>query len=539
MDWSELRETVNEYVAAVEDGRVVAGRWIYAACRRWRTDMQRTDLYMDWDEVGRIQRHFASLTLLQEDSGNRFELRPWQLWVAANLWGWKWRDTGRRRTSLAILQVARGNGKTTFAAGLALYDLLHGSGKQVHVIANRVDQAMICVGFAQTMVRRLERSDVSVVADKIRRADCEMSPLPARPSSLDGLNPSMWIADEAAEYKDRALSKLTTTAGKRRETLGLIISTPGTHMDGIYGELVSSAESVLRGDVVDDAMFAALYGIDPVDTPDDEACWEKANPGMPFGQPDRESIRRSWNTMKRSPMGRAEFTRYHCSRLTEDTGGWLDMQLWPSEVTPDMAALRGRPAWAGLDLSKSLDMTALVLAIPLDDGKVAIRGHYWWPKEGVAQREIDYRMPVRTWAAERRITLTPGREIDYESVRAKLNELKAEFDLRACAYDSWGSKYLVEVCEGDGIPMMAYSQGISTVAPGSQLWQNMWAGGRLVIGDDPIMRRACADAVASRDRNGNIRPVKSRESCIIDPLMAGIMAVHCWGGKRASCYEAE
>ena len=539
--WGDLRESVEGYVADVEAGRVIAGRWIYAGMRRWRSDLERDDLYMNWAEVDAIAQHYRELTLVGDDSGRPFELHPWQAWVIANLWGWRYTADNRRRTKLGILQVARGNGKTTLAAGLALYDLLGGDGRRVHVIANNEEQAAICLDTARTMIRRQEREGVAVLWDRIelRAHDCLMTGLPALERALDGLNPSFWIADEAAEFKGRFLTKLLTTGSKRRESLGLIITTPGANQDNIYGELVANAESILKGEVEDDSVFAALYGIDPADTPDDEAAWPKANPAMQHGQPDRVSLRRSWNTMKRSPMGRSEFIRYHCARTDENTGGWLDMELWPGGETPDIEKLRGRPAWLGLDLSKSLDMTALMLAIPLDDGRVALKGHYWWPSENVRQRELDYRMPVRTWAAERRITLTPGREIDYESVRATLNRLREEFDLRAVGYDSWGSKYLVEACEADGIPMTAYRMGIATFGPGCQLFQNLWAGGKLVIGDDPIMRRACADAVAQQDRNGNIRPVKSRLQCIIDPLVAAIISVHCWGGKRSSCYESE
>lgn len=541
MDLQNIAAKVDGYVNSVEEGRVVAGRWIYAAMRRWRSDIQRTDIYMDWETVARIEAHFSTLTLVGDDSGKTFELHPWQSWVIANLWGWRYRADGRRRTKLAILQVARGNGKTTLAAGLALWDLLLGDGRRVHVIANNEEQAAICLDTARTMIRRQDRDEVDVLWDRIeiKTRDCLMTGLPALERALDGLNPSFWIADEAAEFKGRFLTKLLTTGSKRKESLGLIITTPGANPENIYGEMVANAESILRNEVEDDSVFAALYGIDPADTPDDEAAWPKANPAMQYGQPDRVSLRRSWNTMKRSPIGRSEFIRYHCARTDENTGGWLDMQLWPGSQTPDFEALKGRPAWVGLDLSKSLDMTALVLAIPLDDGRVALKGHYWWPNADVNQRELDYRMPVRTWAAERRITLTPGREIDYESVRACLEQLRQEYDLRAVGYDAWGSKYLVEACEADGIPMTAYRMGIATFGPGCQLWQNLWAGGKLVIGDDPIMRRACAEAAAQQDRNGNIRPVKSRTNCIIDPLVAGIIAVHCWGGKRSSVYESE
>jgi phage terminase large subunit-like protein len=95
-----------------------------------------------------------------------------------------------------------------------------------------------------------------------------------------------------------------------------------------------------------------LYGIDGTDAMEDESTWPKANPGMAFGQPDLKSLRRSWNTMKRSPAGRGEFSRYHCARADENTGGWLDMALWPSVAAVERDSLRGRAAWCGLDLSQ-------------------------------------------------------------------------------------------------------------------------------------------------------------------------------------------
>jgi phage terminase large subunit-like protein len=184
-------------------------------------------------------------------------------------------------------------------------------------------------------------------------------------------------------------------------------------------------------------------------------------------------------------------------------------------------------------------MTALVIAIPMDDGRVAIKGRYWFPKEGLAQRELDYRMPVRTWAKEGKLELSAGREIDYEQIRIAIREAKAEFDLRVVAYDAWGSKYLAETLVNDGIPLQTYRMAISTFGPGCSLFNNLWLGKKLVFPDDPIMRRACAEAVAKTDINGNVRPAKSREHSIIDPLVAAIMALHCWGGKSASIYEIE
>jgi len=410
----------------------------------------------------------------------------------------------------------------------------------VHVIANSERQAGICLETAQTMAERLKRDDIKCKFDCIVReeADCEFNVLAARGQSLDGLNPSLWIADEAAEFKGRYLVKLLSTGAKRKESLGVIISTPGSQPDNIYGEKIAEAEAILRGESENETVMPMLYGIDPSDQLEDDECWIKANPGMAYGQPDLKSLRQSWNSMRQNPVTRSEFCRYHAARMSENSGGWLDMALWPEHEPIDWEALRGRPAWCGLDLSKTLDMSALVVAVPLDDGRVAMRGHYWWPKADVAQREMDYRLPVRLWAAEGRIELTPDREVDYEAIRQRIQMLQQEFDVQQIAFDQWNSSYLVQRLDEDRAPMQAYSMGISTFGPGCQLWQQLWAGRKILCGHDPIMRAACRTAVAKRDHLGNIRLTKESNSRIIDPLVAGVMAIHSWGGQSRSVYES-
>jgi len=544
----DLKESVKRrilsYNDSILDGKILANRWLYAAARRFQNDLEREDIYFDWDEAYALNNHFERLSLIGEWSDQLFQLHDWQLYAVANMVCWKLKEDGRKRFKLNILQVARGNGKTTLMAGLALWDFMNGMGKRVHIIANNEQQASILLDTAKTMVSRLPEDSHGITRrfKSVDRddADCSMTALPALERSLDGLNPSMYVADEAAEFKGRFLTKLLTTGAKRKESTGVIITTPGSNPENHYYELVKQAEGVLAGEITDDTVFALLYGLDKEDPLEDETLWVKANPGLHLGQPDMLSLKRSWNTMKQSPMGRSEFSRYHGSRFDENTGGWLDMSWWSELVQPkDEDFLHGRVCFAGLDLSKTGDMTALVMAFPLDDGSVYIKGRYWFPKEGLAQRELDYRMPCRTWAAEGKLELSAGREIDYEQIRVAINEARNNYDLRVVAYDAWGSKYLAETLMNDGVPLQTYRMSISTFAPGCQLWTNMWNGKKLIFGDDPVMRRACAEAHAKQDINGNVRPVKPREHAIIDPVVAGIMAVHSWGGKTASIYEIE
>ena len=197
---STARERITAYNSRIVTGQEPANRWIYAAALRFDADLKREDLVFDWEEAENLCQFFETLTLVGEYTDQPFRLQAWQEWVVCQIICWKMAADNRRRYRLALVQVARGAGKTTLMAGLCLYDLLHGSGKRVSVIANSVDQAEILLDTAKTMVARLEHEGVQVMYHAIRKSDtdCEMNALPSLERSLDGLNPSMWIADEAA-----------------------------------------------------------------------------------------------------------------------------------------------------------------------------------------------------------------------------------------------------------------------------------------------------------------------------------------------------
>jgi phage terminase large subunit-like protein len=532
------------YNDSILDGTRPAGRWIYAAAQRFARDLDSGTCWMDWDELAAINAHFGALQLVGSANGAPFELRPWQLWALSQMWCWRDAD-GDRRTKIAVMQVARGNGKTTLMAGLGLWDFLQPSGgRRVYCLANKEAQAQQLVGSASEMARRLGRDGVKVLWDRIEAPDADSSfeALTNSPRSLDGLNPSLWIADEAAEFHRReALTKLVTTQGKRRDQLGVIISTPGTSEDTVYGEWVSRCRAVLLGEEQDDSLCAILYGLDPADQMEDESAWLKASPGMEYGQPDRKSVRRAWGSMKSTPSGRGEFSRYYCARMSEESDSWLDLAYYPTEPL-DREALAGRRCYAGLDLSKSRDMSALVLAFPNDDGSVTLLGEYWYPGENIAQRSIDYRLPFRQWGIDGKVHVTPTAEIDYTDIVLRIKQLAQTYEIVECAYDRWGAQVVVQELErsdanGPSVRCATMPPGVR-LSPGCILFENMWMGRKIRLDpSDPVMRNAIKTAIVRRDRNGNLILDKAMKLRIIDPLMAAVMAVHLWGGAKASCYE--
>ena len=115
----------HRYATEVIGGKVVACRFVKQACQRYLDDLNDERLEFRLDRVAhcvrfiRMLQHFSGLA-----SGKPFVLEPWQLFIVANLVGWYWRGTGKRRYNEAYVSIARKNGKTALFAALMIYFLL-------------------------------------------------------------------------------------------------------------------------------------------------------------------------------------------------------------------------------------------------------------------------------------------------------------------------------------------------------------------------------------------------------------------------------
>ena len=147
---------VNQYAAAVRDGSLPSCQMVRLAVERWYRDQEREDIYFDrkaftaFVNFTRTLKHFKG-----EFAGRPIELEPWQLFIAANIFGWKLRSTRKRRYTYADVYVPRKNGKTTFAAVIALYMLVMDGESAAEVYAAAVDkeQAKICFDASAQLVQ--------------------------------------------------------------------------------------------------------------------------------------------------------------------------------------------------------------------------------------------------------------------------------------------------------------------------------------------------------------------------------------------------
>jgi phage terminase large subunit-like protein len=552
---SKARQAVQDHVCGVLAGDVPSNRWIRLAASRWQADAARDDIRLDWDRVGAMVAFIEGLELVGFARGRRWQLLPWQVWFLAGCIGWR-RADGTARTRTALLQVARKNGKSTLMAGLALWHLIGEAGSngeaKIHVIANKAEQARIVLDTAREMARpllplRTTAGRKCIQHNKLVTDWGFMDAQCAAEKSLDGLDPSLWIGDEAAEWRGRFITKMTTANVSRPDGLGVMISTPGNNPDLVYAEKVRQCEAMLDGEAVLDDWHAAIYGIDDSDDPEDVACWGKANPSLGASL-QLSVLERQWQAMRLSPLERIEFQRFHLARPVDVVGRWLDMRHWDA-ITEPPAIPDGADVWIGVDLSKSQDMSAVVICHPDAAGTAHLRGLYWYPAEFIHEREVTYQLPFRRFAEEGRLQLSPGGTINYQAIVDAIAGLRQRYNVRRVAVDPWNSQMFNQLLDAEFGKnaagehyVMEHSQGIATMAPACQFWQDLWTDRRIRHGGDPLLRAACANAAVRTDDAGNVRPVKSRSRGLIDPLVAAIMACHAWardtGGAGPSMYES-
>ena len=297
-------ETAIEYAKAVLNGTTVAGSLVKLACKRFLTDLETGEsrgFYFDIEAAQHVVDFFGFLRHTKgvwakkaETAG--FLLSLWQVFILANLFGWRRVADGSRRFREAHIELARKNGKSTFIAGIGLYMLFADGepGAEVYSAATTKEQARIVFHAAKDMVKVSPylKSRIGIWRNNLHVdiSSSKFEPLASESNTLDGLNIHCGLVDELHEHPTRALYDVLQTAiGSRQQPLMLAITTAGVDREGICWAQRSIAVKLLQGTLPDDdfvgrtdnaCFFGFIATLDEKDDPWDERNWGKANPNL-------------------------------------------------------------------------------------------------------------------------------------------------------------------------------------------------------------------------------------------------------------------
>ena len=532
MGWS-MNEKVQGYIDDVLDGRRVVGRWERAAVERHVRDLetgQGRGLWFDEWAGQYVIDFFGFLHHSKgEWAGQVFALEGWQMFLLWVMFGWK-RTDGLRRFRTAYIEIARKNGKSTLAAGIGLYllDADGEAGAEIYTAATKRDQARIVHQEAIRMVKRSGALSkrLRVFEDNIHvpASFSKDEPLGRDADTMDGLNVHGAIVDEFhAHPTGDVWDVLETGTGSRRQPLMVAITTAGHNRQSICYQFHDYTEKVLGGVLEDDAWFGVIYGLDrkedgTLEDWEDEGVWMKANPNLGVSK-HLEGMRQKAQKARSMPARVNAFMQKELNVWTQASQRWVAPEVWQrcNWGRVDEGALAGRVAYGGLDLSSTLDVTALVWVFP-GDGPWPVVARLWMPEENVEQRVRDDRAPYDAWIRGGWMMTTPGNVVDYEFILAQVRADMGAFKVAEVAFDPWNATSVSNALIGEGVKMVEFRQGFVTMNPAMKALEVGLKQRSFNHGGHPGLTWMADNVVVSRDASGNQKPDKARGTAGIDAL---------------------
>lgn len=467
-------------------------------------------------------------------AGKKFRLDDWQKEWLAGVYA---EDAkGRRPCRNALLSIARKNGKTALISMLCLAHMLGPeSEERGQCISAANDRNQAALIFAE-MVAILQKMPDLLARVNIRSFQKEITVLTGpgegtiyRAISADakrhlGLSPSFAVCDElgSAIHSD-LYSALETAMGARAEPLLVAISTQAPSDHHFFSEIVDRALRVQSGEEPKDESFhGAVYAAHDDDDPFAETTWRKANPAS-FRS--FEDIARQAADAQKMPSREAAFRNLILNLRTSAETRFVNKLEWLA-CGAEPRELAGRICYAGLDLSWSRDLSALVLVFP-DADTFDVKCHFWLPGDGLAAKARADRVPWTVWRDDGYLTTCPGKVIRAEDIAYQVKEAARLYDLRALSYDRWGGALFKRELEkvGCDVPLLEHGQGYRSMNPACDRLERAVAQGRLRHGNNPILTMCASNACVTLDPAGNKKLSKDRSDGKIDGLVALAMGL--------------
>ena len=484
-------------------------------------------------------------------AGKRFWLLPWQEQLIRDIFGIVKHD-GNRQFRTAFVEICKKVGKSELAAAIALYLLYADNEPSAEVYGAAADrqQASIVFDVAKQMVEMspalMKRSKLMAATKRIVNYGNAgyYQVLSAEVGGKHGFSLSGLVFDEIHTQPNRQLYDVLTkgSSDARQNPLHFIITTAGNDRHSIAFELHTKAVDILEGRRVDPTFYPVVYGLKDDEDWEDEANWYKVNPSLGYTV-DIERLRDAYREAKQNPADEITFKWLRMNMWVSSTTAWIPDAIYMRGNEPiDMDALEGRDCYAGLDLSSTGDITALVLMFPPRDmtEKYIVLPFFWVPEDTIPRRVKANSVPYDVWEKQGHILATEGNVIHYDFIEKFIYDLAEKYHILEIAVDRWNATQMIQNLEGEGFTIVPFGQGFSSMSAPTKEFYRLLMEGQIIHGGHPVLRWMAGNVVIDTDPAGNIKVTKAKSKEKIDGIVAAIMALdRCirQEGQSGSVYD--
>lgn len=528
-----------KYATGVISGRIFACQLVKRSCERFIRDLEDDRFELRLDKVAhcvgfiKMLKHFSGAA-----NNHPFILEPWQLFIIANIVGWYWKGTSRRRFNEAYISIARKNGKTALFAALMIYFLLADGEPDAEVLisansreqATRIDFQMV-KGFLQKLDPRGKTVKAQRNQVKVAKTTNMMYVTASDASKLDGYNISACLVDEYHEADTSEVKDVLKTAmGNRRNPLQCVVTTRGFDMSKPCYKYDAYCQQVLSGEKQDDALFVMIFTLDDGDDWRDPRVWPKANPNLGVTV-SKQYIMGELAKALATTTDEINYRTKLMNQWVESKTIWISDEKVISHMQPlDFNEFSGLPCYIGVDLASVSDITSVTFLWVID-GKYYFKVLNYLPSDALATKENSIR--YREFDMRGDLIIFPDSNVtDYDKILADITGIHETTPVYLISYDQWNSTQMIINATNYGFDCKPFSQSLSSFNRPTKEFERAMLQGNVVIDTNECVRWAFRNVLIKTDAHENQQIIKATAMSKIDPCVSMMMAL---GGYLTNC----
>jgi len=439
-------------------------------------------------------------------AGELLHLRDWQKELLN--YALARRPDGRLKHRVALIGMARKNGKSALAASMGLSALtLGGNGSEIYSCAADRDQARIVFGTAKRMVELDPElsSMFTLYRDVIEYKDkgSVYRALSAEAYTKEGLNPSpIVIFDEVHAQPNRELWDVMSLAGgARSDSLLLGITTAGVKtqangQDSLAYSLYQYGQKLVKGELTDPSFFFAWWEPkNPEADHRDKQLWIESNPGF-ADIVDAEDFE---SAVLRTPE--AEFRTKRTNCFVSTATAWLPTGSWEALIDTERTPEPGEDVILAFDGAFSNDSTALIAwLLGGDKPHLMVVGIWERPDDA----EQGWHVPVA--------------EVEQTIIDTFRN---SNFQTKEIVFDPARWQRTFMVLDEQGMPVVSYPNSAERMVPATQKFYEAVVNQSFTHDGDERMARHITNCVTKQSSRG-VMVAKASSKRKVDAAVAAI-----------------
>ena len=514
-----------DYWGMIKRREVITGYWIKEAVRNLVEDLEDDRFVYDTAEAVRRIRFQEKLCLQSKAPYymKPIKLMPWQLAFWESVYSFRMADTGKRRFTEGLLEIARKNGKSTMFAADGNFELFLGvGGSDICCASNDDRQARLIWNEIKGMRERLDPKRIitrqTLIELQNKAKNITIFRLSSKTQNKDGFNITKTYLDESHDIaEENGQSEIAEACWRgmssQEEPLFLNCTTQGFNRECYLDKKIQYAKRVISGEIDDERFIAFLYEQDSEqEVWQDEASWEKSNPSIRYGVKKVDKLRRDIETAKHDKATRIHLLTKDFNIPQSNAQSWLMLEDY-DYIAPtfELESFRGSFYLGAVDLSATTDLSnAKILLMRPDDKKKYVVSHYWIPEsklENADDKEAGAK--YNEWARLGLLTIHEGNEIDISQIADWFYTLFRDYGLKPykIGYDQRYAKTFTDRCGEYNFDCEMLLQG-RYLSNAMKLTEAELKSKNINYNQNDMDKWCLQNCACNVDNLGNIQPVK-------------------------------